>query len=671
MTEAAQQYHDQLVSILERSVTSISNVRPSDWTEQNLVMQKPFPGPFRYDRTPYTREIVDCLAPDHPARIVAVMKGAQVGFSAGVIYPGVGWIIKNNPGNSFVTVGAPDLIEKAMEKLDLMIDNAGLRDYIRPSVQRNRSQKSGDTNFKKEFSGGYVTVASANNHKAIRQVDLQFGFFDDFESVKSSSKESGSTRKMLEQRFAAYADTSKIYYISTPELKATSNIEPAYLLGDQRKYFVPCPCCGVFIELKWSIPKPGTDATAGITWKTDEAGKVIAGSVGYVCQECDGFFTDKHKHDLLNLGRWQPTAEPSKPGYYSYHLSSLYAPLGMYDWEHYVNDYLEANPVGQPRKEDLYKAFVNLCLGEPYEETAEAPRANSIQKNTRSYEPLIVPEALSIQDGNGRIMLLTLGSDMNGVVEDARLDWELVAWSESGASYSVAHGSIGTFIPRENTLKKKADRERWTYEMHKPNSVWPEFDKIMDTAFQTDTDREIKPVIGGVDCGHYTNYAYAYIDKTPSNVIGLKGTKEDKYIRFGIDVAHFKPALERPKLWVLQVGLIKDALSDAMALHWSQNDDSQPAGFMNFPQSSAGMYGFKNFYEHFESEHRVIVTNDEGVGTAARWVKKQSNSQNHMWDCRIYNMALRDILVYLFAKENKLGKLNWATFVEMITGGVS
>jgi phage terminase large subunit GpA-like protein len=261
-------YIQQIQGILAAGNVQISNIKPSEWTEKNMIMQKPFPGPFRYSKTPYTREIVDCLSPDHPARWVAVMKGAQVGFSSGVIYPGVGWIIKNNPGNTFITVGAPDLIEKSMEKLDLMIDACGIRDYIKPQVMRNRMNKSGDTNFKKEFPGGYVTIASANNHKAIRQVDLQYGFFDDFESVKGQSKESGDTRKLLEQRFAAYADTHKIFYISTPELKQGSNIEPAYELGDRRKFLVPCPCCHAFIELKWNVEGGG-----GIFFERDDSGR--------------------------------------------------------------------------------------------------------------------------------------------------------------------------------------------------------------------------------------------------------------------------------------------------------------------------------------------------------------------------------------------------------------
>lgn len=665
-------YKEQLADIFEWASVQISDIKPSDWTEQRVVMPKPFPGPFRYDRTPYTREIIDCLAQDHPARWVAVMKGAQVGFSSGVIYPGIGWIIDNAPGNCFVTVGAPDLIEKAMEKLDIMIDNAGLRSLIKPSVQRNKGQKTGDTNSKKEFAGGYVTVASAGNHKAIRQIDLQYGFFDDFESVKSASKESGSTRKMLEQRFAAYADTHKIFYISTPELKSSSNIEPAYLLGDQRKYMVPCPCCGEFIELRWSV-KEG-DITGGITWKLDESNKLIRDSVGYTCQKCGDFFTDVHKGEMLNAGYWQPTAEPSKPGYYSYHLSSLYAPLGMYDWEHYVADYLEANPIGEPRKEDLWKSFVNLCLGEAYEESAEAPKANAIQRNVQPYEVGTIPERLSIAQGNGRIVLLTCAADMNGVMkegaDDVRLDYEIVAWAESGATYSVQHGSVGTFIPRENTLAgPKKDREHWTYAMSHARSVWPELDKILAAGYRTDTGREMGISVTGLDCGHHTQYAYAYIDKTNNLVYGVKGDKEDRYIPLGVDKSIFKPAQERDKLFILQVGLIKDKLSDYMQLRWSGGDEGQPANFMNFPESSGGLYQFANFFEHFESEHRVIAKNADGTGTAARWIKKRSNVQNHMWDCRVYNIAIREILLHLIGKELKLKPFTWADYVAALSGG--
>jgi phage terminase large subunit GpA-like protein len=37
------------------------------------------PGRWRTDRTPYLREIMDCLSPSNPMEKVVFMKGAQIG----------------------------------------------------------------------------------------------------------------------------------------------------------------------------------------------------------------------------------------------------------------------------------------------------------------------------------------------------------------------------------------------------------------------------------------------------------------------------------------------------------------------------------------------------------------------------------------------------------------
>lgn len=665
-------YQQQFEEIIESGAVQISNIKPSDWVEQNVIMGKPFPGPFKYNRTPYSREIIDCFAPDHPMKWIAIKKGAQIGLSAGVIIPILLWMIKNDPSNTYFLVGSPNLVEKATEKLDIGIDNASLRPYIKPQVMRRRAQKSGDTNNKKEFSGGYIHIGSANNHKDIRDVSLKYGLFDDWEAVKRQSKESGSTRKKLEQRFAAYADTHKIGYISTPELEEGSNIDEAYLLGDQRKYLTPCPCCGEFIEWKWTVTEG--EITGGIIWDEDpETHKLIQGSVRYKCQKCGGEFDDKNKHELLNMGYWQPTAAPSQPGYYSYHISSLYAPIGMYDWEHYVNDWLVANPYGQPRNEALCKQFVNEVLGECYVDSGESPKSTQIMQNIRSYPILTIPEKQSIADGNGKIVLLTCSADMNGKMagfhkateDDVRLDWEILAHAESGATYSISHGSIGTFT---SGIDPKTDRIKWTYEENKPYCVWPELDKIIGQQLITDTGRGMKVFLTGLDTGNYTTHAYNFLNKRKGHVVGLKGEKEEEYARFDIDKALFKPSVERPHdLFILQVGKIKDNLSSYMSLRWHEGE-AQPANFMNYPQPSEGRYGYSNYFQHYEAEARMEVKKPDGK-VLFIWKKIKSNNQNHFWDCRVYNLALRDISMHLIAKELKKKDFTWQDYVAMVTGG--
>ena len=208
-------------------------------------------------------------------------------------------------------------------------------------------------------------------------------------------------------------------------------------LGDQRRFHVPCPRCGEFIPLYWTVDVDGEKA--GIFFKTDDQGKLEEGSVGYICQKCAGFFTDSHKYEMNLAGSWKPMVKPSETGYYSYHISSLYAPPGMYDWEHYARKWIEANPLDGAVNTPQLRTFYNTVLGETWEDQGEAPKATSLSMNTRGYEVGEIPETLSMNDGNGRIILITCGSDLNGIIDDARLDYEIVGWSESGASYSIRH----------------------------------------------------------------------------------------------------------------------------------------------------------------------------------------------------------------------------------------
>ncbi len=662
---------ERLCEILDAGLVTRSDILPSAWVEQRRVMPKgsAFEGPFSYDRTPYLREIVDCLHPSNPVKKVAVLKGAQIGFSAGVIEAGIGWIISEAPGHILSLTGHADLSTEAMAKIDALLSQCGISHLIQPSVKKQRNSRTGDTTKGKEFPYGSLIAGSATNHKLLRQRSCQYGFIDDYDAAKKFAKQSGSTTSMIEQRFAAYYNKMKLFYISSPEMLVDSNVYPEYLKGDQRRWLIPCQRCGTFIPLEWSVEIEGTDGKefGGMVWK-EENGILTRGTVEYVCQCCGNAFDDRNKHEFLLDGYYQPTKKDhTDEEYRSYQLSSLYAPPGMFSWEYYANKYLQAKPPGEPTKEHEYKTFVNVVLGLPYESEGEKPEAKHLQKNIRPYDIGTLPERLSERDGNGKILMITCAADLNGKLDDARLDYEIVAWPESGASYSIDQGSIGTFIPRENTRKHKEDRERWTYEMNKENSVWPVLEDILKRKYKTEDGITLPILATGIDTGHFTSHAYSYIDKTNHTVLGLKGKDTDKAIRLVADNPTFKPARERKNLYLVEVNLLKDTLHEYMQLTWdSGNDTHQPTGFLNFPEPANGKYSWKNYFEHFEAEKKEYTENTDGQKVAARWVKTTANAQNHFWDVRIYNMVVRDIVVQAFAKKAGYKSLTWDEWVTMI-----
>jgi phage terminase large subunit GpA-like protein len=667
-------YLPQLERILTQGNAQISTILPADWAEANMIMDKPRPGALRYSQTPYTKEIINRFSPYDDARVVAVMKGAQIGFSTTVLVPAIGWMIVNNPANSYLMVGSPDLIPKASERVDKMIDSAGIASYIRSQSARRANRKTGDTDTKKDFAGGYVSIGSANNHKNIAQVDLQYILLDDLDQMKGESKTSGNLLKLIEKRAAAYKDSYKMFLISTPMEKHKSLILPAYLEGDRRHYYIECQCCHEPILIKWDIregeiinPLTGEVANnrGGITWDVDPiSGELDEKSVGYCCYKCGGWFSDKNKYDFLNGGIWQPTAKAQRPQYYSYHISSLYAPLWMFDWKHSVRDWIKAHPEGDKRDEREYQVFANTVLGECYEGEAIETSSKNIQRNRQDYPSGIIPESLSRQYGNGDIVMLTCSADLNGMIDDARLDYEVVAWDRLGASWSVIHGSIGTFQRGDSANK---DRPKMSYEYGKENSVWKQYEKVLDTIWQVDTGRQMKIVVSGLDTSNFTTYAYEFMDRTNHYILGIKGDTESKFKRKAADVALFKRGVSRSDMWILEVNAIKDINSEYMALKWDKSEDSQPIGFMNFPQiSNDGIYNKANFFDHFEAEECIISVNSVGE-TVSKWQKKHSKVANHMLDCRIYNIAVRDIAVYIFGVKMKKGKeFSWIDYCNMI-----
>lgn len=670
-------YVQQLERLLDYDDSLLSTVKPSEWAESKRFMTSDvssFYGQFSYDRTPYLKEIVNCLMPDHPAREIAVMKGAQIGFTAGVIENGIGWLMSEHPCNILLAARDDELVKDMVaRRIDQMINTCGLRHMMRANNLKARNNRSGDTSTGKEFAGGSLKAFSVQAPGRMRQISTQVGFIDDFEAAPVD-KNAGSAAPLFRTRFKSYGDTKKIFWISTPETKHTSNIEPLYLRGDQRKYHVPCPCCGDYITLEWKTT--GTNGKrAGIVWRLDDEKELIEDSVGYVCQSCGEFFTEGHKYEMNLAGQWKPTVRQKDQSFYSYHISALYAPPGMDDWTYYVREYLDCCPPGGSIKQDDYKVFVNTCLGHTWEVRGKSPSVNRLSQNTRSYPVNTVPNQLSVDDGNGNVVMVTVGVDLNGTEEDARLDYEIVAWSETGASYSIDHGSVGTFIARENTRKVKVDRERWSYIPYAERNVWDRFTKILQERIPGDNDdfaEGFAVSVIGIDTGTHTQYAYDYIErltKLGMFCVGLKGQNVNAFRKMDANTRCYNKSKERSDLYMVQVNQIKDELAGKINLRWVEEDGSlQPNGFMNFPAPARGKYTMKDYFMQFEAEHRVLKNDTAGKEVGYVWEKKHANLLNTYWDTRVYNEAVKEILMDAICKELGIKEPTWKEYCKAILG---
>lgn len=652
-----------LKGILDSTLILKSNLKISEYWELKMISppDSPFAGrPISYNDTPWFVEPVNCLHADHPARKVSIMSHAQGGKTTMVILPFICYTIDQDPANIIFLTGASGLTPEAMAKLEFAIETCGLQKYIGPNRINTKNNRTGDTLKKKEFKGYDLKMGNLNDHNFMRQHTARKLIGDDISAAQVLKAATGDTIGKFETRAKAHADTAKILLISTPQVKGYCNIEKQIEKSDKRLYFVECPVCSSLsgdrrIDLRFPFQIEGTKEWAGLTWKLDNFGRVEQKSVGYICQVCAGFFTDQNKHELMLTGLWRPTQEPKEPNHYGFKFNGLYNARGMTSWYQLAAKWHDLNPPSGVRNEAEWQLYKNDDEGDVYEPPAMSPKATELLKNARSYPIGIIPEAYSEADGNGDIILLDMTCDCNGTKDDARIDCEVKAYSRAGANYSVEHFSLGTFIPNQSAEDKaKTVREKYSYEFKAENSVWKLMETALHKTYKTDTGREMKIYITGMDVGYLTDNCYEYINSTNHRIIGLMGDKEHEFVAQKFNMPIFSEANSRSNLYMVNVNAVKDDLYNRVNLKWDKkNNLPQPHLFMNIPQ-----YEYEAFFKHYEAEERK--PGDKGK---FMWAKKRDGLQNHFWDVAVYHIALIDILLWgIFEKGEKDTNYSWQKF---------
>ena len=112
-------------------------------------------GPWRTDRTPYLREIMDCLSPSSPVERTVFMKGAQIGGTeCGNNW--IGYVIHQAPGPMMAIQPTVEMAKRnSKQRIDPLIEES---EVLRALVSDPRSRDSGNTVLSKEFPGGVLVM---------------------------------------------------------------------------------------------------------------------------------------------------------------------------------------------------------------------------------------------------------------------------------------------------------------------------------------------------------------------------------------------------------------------------------------------------------------------------------------------------------------------------------
>lgn len=408
MIDLAMETADLVQAARRRGLRPEPQLTVSEWSDRNRILpaSNAEPGPWRTDRVPYLREIMDAASTGSPIERIVFMKGAQIGATEAGLNA-IGYWIAHAPGLILGVWPSIDMVRRnSKTRIDPLIEDTP---SIRAKIAPPRSRDSGNTVALKEFAGGALILTGANSATGLRSTAARYLMLDEVDAFPHDAGDEGDPVALAIQRTVTFAGRRKILMISTPTIAGASRIEKAYQESDQRQFHVPCPQCGTHQTLKWS----------GVTWPEGEPSKAH-----YVCVNgC--VVEERDKPEMLRQGEWRATTEGDGRTA-GFHLSALYSPFEP--WAEIAIDFLASK-----RDPERLKTWVNLKLGEAFEDRETAPlAADTIASRAITCD---VPWTDLLPDG---VALITCGVD----VQDDRLELEIVGWGAAEESWSIDYEVI-------------------------------------------------------------------------------------------------------------------------------------------------------------------------------------------------------------------------------------
>ena len=581
---------DDLRQAWRDGVTPDPTLTVSEWADRHRILSpraSAEPGRYRTDRAPYMRAIMDALSPAHPARRIVFMKAAQVGATeAGNNW--IGYVIHHAPGPMLAVQPTVELAKRfSRQRIDPLVEECpSLRERVRPA----RSRDAGNTVLSKEFPAGLLVLTGANSAVGLRSMPARYLFLDEVDAYPPSADEEGDPVALAEARTRTFSWRAKAFLTSTPMIHGFSRIEREYEASDRRRFFVPCPHCGVlqwlrFERLRWEKGKPET--------------------AHYECEACDAAIEEHHKTAMLQAGDWQPTSEASDPRTIGFHLSALYSPVGWFSWADIARMWEAAQATDEAKR-----SFKNGVLGETWIETGEAPDWQRLYDRREGWQIGTVP---------AHALFLTAGAD----VQKDRIEVSVWAWGRGLESWLIEHLVIEGGPERAES--------------------WDQLSELLDRTWPHAHGAQLGLAKLAIDTGYESPAVYAWARRAgQAQVAPIKGVEGFNRAAPVVGPTHVdlteggKKLRRGARLWTIAVATFKSETYRYLRLSAPTDEEIAagakcPAGYVHLPNGTEA-----EWMKQLVGEQLVTVKTKRGF-SRLEWQKLRE--RNEALDCRVYARA--------------------------------
>lgn len=456
----------------------------SEWAGKYRMLDSKssaIPGPWNNDITPYLTGVMDEFNNYETSKIIFV-KPTQVGGTE-ALQNMIGYIVMQDP--------APTMIVYPTETLAKSISENRLQPMLRATPELARRFDENSQLLELQFDGMYLTLAGSNSPSGLASKPIRFVLMDEVDKYPGTSGKEADPIKLATERTKTFHD-KKIYITSTPTLKTGHIWKEKESADIEKHYFVPCPHCGEYIELKfYNIRFPDEE---GMTY-ADRAEFAT-----YICQECGCAITDADKNNMIRHGEWRIVRHNTQyVRSVAFWINTLYSPFVR--WADIVKEFLTTKD-----DPDLFQNFVNSWLAEPWEDTKLKTSAELVLERQTELPEYVVPSWAKI---------LTGGVD----VQETSLYWSIRAWGDYLTSQNIAHGQVLSFNDIDNIMNAE-----YLNENGEPMIVNL---CLVDSGDQTDivydfcaTHSDYALPVKGSSHAQLSNYKLSKINRTDSRAMG-------------------------------------------------------------------------------------------------------------------------------------------------------
>lgn len=430
------------------------SVTVSEWADEKRVLSgkgSGEPGRYRTSRTPFWREVLDCLSVTSRVTDVVIECSSQIGKTDGIIINLVGYTMDHAPCPIMVMLPTIEMRDAwKIQKLNpLLTDTPAVRELLGGL----RSRDAANSKEMIDFPGGVLFLAGGNSPNSYAQRSVRIIVLDDLDRFPIEVGEEGDPVLLAKGRTKAFPRAKRVL-ISTPTVKDESLIDREYLATDMRRYHVPCPHCGELQPLEWG----GPDVGHGIKWNATLT------EAWYVCRECGAEIYEHQKPAMLAAGTWIAQHPERGDKVRGYHINALYSPIGLGpSWLDLARGWSIA--VKSP---GTLKTFVNTDLGEVWVEQGDQVDSTGLLGRLEEYAEDIP------------ILARTVGVD----VQKDRLEVTHDGWGLGEENWTLDHA----ILPGDTARPE----------------VWEELGELL---------ADWAPDAAGIDSGYNTSMVYAFVEK--------------------------------------------------------------------------------------------------------------------------------------------------------------